>query len=87
MFMEALVGFEHKIQYSMVGHSGDGPCIELVDYGAPPLNSKVCAYLRGALPGYFLGVACEKDLLNLLLSRTGSVQGAAENVCTRAILL
>ena len=30
MFMEALQGFERKISYSMVGHSGDGACIPLV---------------------------------------------------------
>ena len=40
MFMEALQGFEHKIVYSMHGHSGDSPEIELVDYARPPTNKK-----------------------------------------------
>lgn len=40
MFMEALQGFDHKILYSIVGHSGDSECIELVEYGKPPTNKK-----------------------------------------------
>ena len=40
MVMEALHGFEHKYKYSMVGHSGDGPCAPLIEYGAPPANEK-----------------------------------------------
>jgi len=35
MIMESLEGFEHKYQYSIVGHSGDHPEIPLVDYGKP----------------------------------------------------
>lgn len=38
MIMEAFHGFEHKYQYSIVGHSGDGPEIKLVDYGRAPPN-------------------------------------------------
>eukprot|EP00658_Telonema_sp_P-2_P061770 TRINITY_DN50439_c0_g1_i1.p1 TRINITY_DN50439_c0_g1~~TRINITY_DN50439_c0_g1_i1.p1 ORF type:complete len:534 (+),score=125.56 TRINITY_DN50439_c0_g1_i1:106-1707(+) len=40
MIMESLHGFEHKYEYSMVGHSGDGPAISFIDYGAPPQNDK-----------------------------------------------
>ena len=38
MLMESLAGFEHKYSWSLVGHSGDGPAVQLVDYGAPPAN-------------------------------------------------
>ena len=37
---EAFAGFEHKYNYSMVGHSGDTPCAPLVAYGSPPDNEK-----------------------------------------------
>ncbi len=36
MMMEALDGFDTKYQWSLVGHSGDGPVIPLVEYGKPP---------------------------------------------------
>eukprot|EP01114_Cavostelium_apophysatum_P013070 TRINITY_DN3086_c0_g1_i2.p1 TRINITY_DN3086_c0_g1~~TRINITY_DN3086_c0_g1_i2.p1 ORF type:complete len:1142 (-),score=300.99 TRINITY_DN3086_c0_g1_i2:601-3708(-) len=38
MIMESFHGFEHKYSYSIVGHSGDGPEIPLVDYGKAPSN-------------------------------------------------
>jgi hypothetical protein len=38
MIMEAFHGFEYKYQYSIVGHSGDGPEVPLVEYGKPPEN-------------------------------------------------
>jgi hypothetical protein len=34
--MEGLAGFEHKYQWSIVGHSGDGAAIPLVSYENPP---------------------------------------------------
>lgn len=40
LMMEALEGFEHKFSYCMVGHSGDGPVVPLVDYGQPPKDRK-----------------------------------------------
>lgn len=40
MIMESLRGFEHKFTYSIVGHSGDSPEIDFVDYGKPPTNKK-----------------------------------------------
>jgi MoxR-like ATPase len=40
MIMESLKGFEHKYSYSIVGHSGDSPEIDFVDYGKPPKNKK-----------------------------------------------
>eukprot|EP00736_Rhodelphis_marinus_P000056 Rmarinus@m.14300 len=39
MVMEALDGFNHKYSWSMVGHSGDGPVIPLVDYDKAPSNA------------------------------------------------
>ena len=37
MLMEGLDGFApHRFDYAMVGHSGDGPAVPLVDFGAPP---------------------------------------------------
>jgi hypothetical protein len=38
MIMEALEGFEHKYSWSLVGHSGDGPAVPLVDYAHPPAD-------------------------------------------------
>ena len=40
LIMEALNNMEHKFSYSMVGHSGDGPSIPLVDFGEPPQTAK-----------------------------------------------
>lgn len=38
---ESFAGFEHKYEYSMVGHSGTGPEAELlVPWGKPPRNPK-----------------------------------------------
>jgi hypothetical protein len=36
MVMEAIAGFEHKFEYKMVGHSGSGPALPLVEFGQPP---------------------------------------------------
>ena len=38
MMMEALRGLEDKFDYNIVGHSGDGPEIPLVEAGKPPSN-------------------------------------------------
>jgi len=40
MLMESLSGFEHKYEYSIIGHSGDGPNTTFVDYGEAPQNDK-----------------------------------------------
>lgn len=40
MLMESFEGFEHKIQYNVVGHSGESPCIPFVDHKNPPNNDK-----------------------------------------------
>lgn len=40
MLMESLEGFEHKYEYTLVGHSGDGPHTPFVEYGSPPKNDK-----------------------------------------------
>ena len=36
MLMEALDGFEHKYEYSVVGHSGAASAVLLVPWGSPP---------------------------------------------------
>ena len=36
MIMEALQGFEHKFDYSIVGHSGSSASFPLVQFGSPP---------------------------------------------------
>jgi hypothetical protein len=36
LIMESLHGFDHKFQWSLVGHSGDGPSIPLISYGKAP---------------------------------------------------
>jgi von Willebrand factor A domain-containing protein 8 len=33
-------GLDEKFEYSIVGHSGDSKCIDLVHFGRPPVNSK-----------------------------------------------
>ncbi|KAJ1482812.1 hypothetical protein T484DRAFT_1802869 [Baffinella frigidus] len=38
LLMECLAGFDHKYSWSLVGHSGDGPVLKLVDYGKPPTD-------------------------------------------------
>jgi von Willebrand factor A domain-containing protein 8 len=38
LVMESLAGMEDKYDFSIVGHSGDSRCIELVSFGNPPLN-------------------------------------------------
>ena len=38
MFMEALQGFSHKFDYSVVGHSGTGPDIPIIDFGKPSIT-------------------------------------------------
>lgn len=40
MIMESFVGFESKIQYNVVGHSGESPCIPFIDHKNPPDNDK-----------------------------------------------
>ena len=40
MIMESFKGFEDKIDYSIVGHSGDSDELPLVDFGKPPTNKK-----------------------------------------------
>lgn len=38
MLMEALAGAEERLQYAMVGHSGEDEAIELVPFGKPPAS-------------------------------------------------
>ncbi|EKX41778.1 hypothetical protein GUITHDRAFT_112197 [Guillardia theta CCMP2712] len=38
MLMEALHGFQHKISWSVVGHSGDGPDHRLIEFDEPPTD-------------------------------------------------
>eukprot|EP01059_Diplonema_ambulator_P006574 TRINITY_DN16228_c0_g1_i1.p1 TRINITY_DN16228_c0_g1~~TRINITY_DN16228_c0_g1_i1.p1 ORF type:complete len:1840 (+),score=308.42 TRINITY_DN16228_c0_g1_i1:488-5521(+) len=38
MLMEAMVGFEKRFEWCLIGHSGDGPDHVLVPFGAPPQN-------------------------------------------------
>lgn len=40
LLMEASKSFEHKFQYTMSGHSGDGPNIEFIKGGKYPSNEK-----------------------------------------------
>jgi hypothetical protein len=40
LVMESFEGFENRFDYSIIGHSGDSNCIELVDFGRPPRNEK-----------------------------------------------
>lgn len=40
MVMEALDGFSAQFDFSLVGHSGEGPDVPLVAFGAPPKNRK-----------------------------------------------
>lgn len=38
--MEALEGFEDKIQYDVIGHSGDTDKIQFIRKDKPPKNNK-----------------------------------------------
>ena len=40
LVMESLAGMDDKFDYSIVGHSGDSRCIELVKFGEQPANFK-----------------------------------------------
>lgn len=40
LIMESFTGFESKFSWTIVGHSGDGPAIPLVEYGKPPQTRK-----------------------------------------------
>lgn len=40
LVMEAFEGFEDKIQYDILGHSGDTDRIEFVNRKKPPKNNK-----------------------------------------------
>lgn len=40
MIMEAFEGFDNKIQYSIVGHSGESPKLTFVDFKNPPKDDK-----------------------------------------------
>lgn len=41
MVMEAFDGFEKKIKYDVVGHSGESHCVPFVDVKTPPNNDKL----------------------------------------------
>jgi von Willebrand factor A domain-containing protein 8 len=40
LVMESFDGMKEKFDYSIVGHSGDSQCIDLVPFGEPPANAK-----------------------------------------------
>lgn len=40
MVMEAFEGFEKRVRYDIVGHSGEGKCIPFVDVKNPPNDAK-----------------------------------------------
>lgn len=40
LVMESFDGMDDKFEYSIVGHSGDSRCIDLVRFGVPPANCK-----------------------------------------------
>ena len=39
MLMESFYGMQRYFDYSIVGHSGDSPCIHSVDFGNPPTHA------------------------------------------------
>ncbi|OQR83325.1 hypothetical protein ACHHYP_14843 [Achlya hypogyna] len=53
MVMEAFAGFETKVEYAIMGHSGDAPAIPFVPFDAPPADRKqrlqVLRLVRGVL--------------------------------------
>lgn len=40
MVMEAFEGFEKKVQYDIIGHSGESPAIPFIDVKNPPTDAK-----------------------------------------------
>lgn len=55
MLMEAMVGFEHKFSYAIVGHSGSSHRIPLVEFGKPPKNVGERAEIVQQVYGYSNG--------------------------------
>lgn len=41
MVMEAFEGFEARVRYDVVGHSGESRCIQFVDQKNPPTDAKM----------------------------------------------
>lgn len=41
MVMEAFEGFETRVQYDIIGHSGESHYIPFVDHKNPPANEKI----------------------------------------------
>ncbi len=41
MVMEAFEGFEQRVQYDIVGHSGEAEQIQFVDHKNPPKDDKL----------------------------------------------
>lgn len=41
MVMEAFEGFEQRVQYDIVGHSGEADQIQFVDHKNPPKDDKL----------------------------------------------
>ena len=40
LVMESFHGYEGQFDYSIVGHSGDSPCIPFSDFGSPPKTER-----------------------------------------------
>lgn len=40
LVMEAFQGYETRLQYDIVGHSGESDCIPFILSGQPPANNK-----------------------------------------------
>lgn len=57
MVMEAFDGFHDRVQYDIVGHSGESHCIPFVDTKNPPRDAKMrleTIKVSGVLIAYFL---------------------------------
>lgn len=84
MLLEALAGFEHKYSYALVGHSGDTPCLPLVQYGAPPKNEKerLQVALRMAAHSQF----CLSGDNTLQAAREAVTEAASHTECEEAFV-
>lgn len=84
LIMESFDGLQQRFDYSIVGHSGDSPCIPFVDFGNPANNEKtrmkilqsMIAHSQFCRAGDFTLEAIEEaiDNVNSLLRNTGDDQ-------------
>ena len=83
LIMESFDGFQSRFDYSIVGHSGDSSCIELVEFGQPPRNElekmqvlqKMLAHSQYCQSGDFTLEAIDRAIVDVTGHATGQDDG------------